>query len=77
VVDIFISQGPQSLTMPDETGKTEAEARTELEGDGLNVKTIDQFTPDPSQRGHVVGQEPAAGTNVSRGQTVTIYIGSA
>ena len=77
VVDIFVSTGPEAFDMPDERGKTESDARADLEAKGLNVNTVQQFTADPSQRGVVTDQEPAPGTTVHKGDTVTIYVGSA
>jgi beta-lactam-binding protein with PASTA domain len=44
---------------------------------GLNVQTSQVFTADPSQRGHVLDQDPEPGTTVNKGDTVTIYVGSA
>jgi serine/threonine-protein kinase len=77
VVDIFISTGPQSFAMPDERGKSESDARTDLESMGLQVSTRQVFTADPTQRGRVLDQDPEPGTTVNRGDTVTIYVGSA
>jgi len=77
VVDIFVSTGPQSFAMPDERGKSEDDARADLESKGLNVDSRQVFTADPNQRGRVVDQDPAPGTTVNKGDTVTIYVGSA
>jgi serine/threonine-protein kinase len=77
VVDIFISTGPQSFAMPDERGKSESDARTELEAMGLSVQTRQVFTADPTQRGRVLDQDPQPGTTVNKGDNVTIYVGSA
>jgi serine/threonine-protein kinase len=76
-VDIFISDGPQSFAMPDVRGMTEQEAQDELEGRGLRVQSRTVFTPDPSERGRVVDQNPPPGRTVFRGQEVLIEVGSA
>ncbi len=76
VVNIFISQGSDQFSMPDERGKTADEAKADLEALGLNVQETPQFTFDSSQYGNVVDQNPEPGVSVSRGDTVTIYVGS-
>jgi serine/threonine-protein kinase len=76
VVNIFISQGTDQLTMPDERGKTASDAKADLESMGLNVQEVSQFTFDSSQYGTVVDQNPAPGSGVNQGDTVTIYVGS-
>jgi eukaryotic-like serine/threonine-protein kinase len=72
VVDIFISDGPESFPMPDVRGQTEQQARSELEGMGLVVRVVRVF--DPAFEGRVVGQDPSPGTSVERGETVTIRV---
>jgi len=76
VVNIFISQGSDQFAMPDEKGKTADVAKADLESLGLNVNEQNQFTFDNSQIGTVVDQDPEPGATVSRGDTVTIFIGS-
>jgi beta-lactam-binding protein with PASTA domain/predicted Ser/Thr protein kinase len=75
VVDIFISQGPQSFAMPDVRGQTEADARNELESQDLEVRVVREFAVSESDRGRVIDQDPLPGTTVSRGQTVEITVG--
>jgi eukaryotic-like serine/threonine-protein kinase len=75
VVDIFISQGPESFAMPDVRGETEAEARNELESEDLQVRVVREFAVSDSDRGRVIDQDPTPGTTVNRGQTVTITVG--
>jgi serine/threonine protein kinase/beta-lactam-binding protein with PASTA domain len=77
VVDIFISTGAQSFAMPDERGRPESDARAELESMGLVVKEQSMFNPDPAQRGVVQDQDPEPGTTVNKGETVTLFVGSA
>lgn len=76
IVNIFVSEGPQTFAMPDVVGETEANARAELEAMGLEVRTTRVFTPDESRRGRVLDQSPAPGTTVHRGDTVEIEVGS-
>ncbi|MGH7857481.1 MAG: PASTA domain-containing protein, partial [Candidatus Binatia bacterium] len=76
VVNIFISEGPETFPMPNVIGDTEESATEELEAMGLVVQTERRFTPDASQRGRVIDQSPDPDTTVRRGDRVTISIGS-
>ena len=72
VVDIFVSEGPEQFPMPNVIGRSENDARQELEDMGLRVRVVHQFDPGPE--GRVVGQDPSAGTTVRRGQLVEIRV---
>src|SRR5439155_23402296 len=76
VVNIFISQGADQFAMPDEIGKSEQDAKADLESMGLNVTVTNQFTFDSSQYGKVIDQNPPSGQTVARGDTVNITVGS-
>ncbi len=64
------------LTVPDVTGKTPAQAQKLLEALGLDV-TIDE-TPIASSQpaGTVASTDPAAGSSVEGGGSVTVYLSS-
>jgi len=76
VVTILVSQGDPQFPMPDEVGKSQQDATTDLENQGLNVSVMNEIVTDNSEVGKVVDQNPSANTTVTRGQTVTIYVGS-
>jgi serine/threonine-protein kinase len=70
-VKVVVSKGPQFVTVPDVQGKQIGDARTELEGLGLQVqvdKVLGAFF------GTVRDQEPKAGEQVPRGTVVTLKV---
>ncbi|VEG26476.1 Serine/threonine-protein kinase PrkC [Actinomyces howellii] len=70
-VDLVVSKGPEMVTVPDVTGMSEEEATAALEAAGLVVEIS-----------HVLGglfgtarsTDPAAGTSVRKGSTVTLTV---
>lgn len=70
-VRVVVSSGPPTVKMPNVKGKTEAQARSTLEGLGLVVDVLTQ--PDPST--NVLSQSPSAGTKVEKDSTVQIVLG--
>jgi serine/threonine-protein kinase len=72
-VDFRISDGPEPRTIPELDGATPEEAEAELAELGLNVARREEFSEDV-EAGQLIGTDPAAGTQVSRGDTVTLII---
>jgi len=74
-VSYVISKGPKpatKVTIPSSIlGQTTANAQKALENLGLTVKTAEADSPE--QAGIVVDSNPAVGSNVEVGSTVTIY----
>jgi serine/threonine-protein kinase len=73
VVTLFVSTGPQQVTVPNVTGEPATTAQSQLQGLGLNVTQ----KPDPAStapKGQVTRQTPSSQTKVSPGSTVTIYV---
>jgi serine/threonine-protein kinase len=76
-VDFVVSSGPEKpkeVTVPDLSGKTPEQARSELEK--LNLKYDrgdDAFSADIAS-GRVCSQEPPAGETLEEGQTVVVHI---
>ncbi len=63
----------EKVSVPGVKGKTAAEAETLITGKGLLVNKVEQ----PSETvkiGMVIEQDPASGTTVYQGDTVTIYV---
>jgi serine/threonine-protein kinase len=69
-VDLVISSGKMSV--PDVTGETKAQARSDLKKAGVKV----QMQPEPSEAdpGTVPRTDPVGGTRVAQGSTVIVYI---
>ena len=74
-VTIIVSTGAGSVIVPNVEGQTEASARTNLIGKGLNVVIDEEETLEESEDGDVIDQAPAPGTRVVMGDTVTIVVG--
>ncbi len=72
-VTIKVSSGPGTVALPDVTGKSEADARNQL--NGFNVQTRQEASNDVEQ-GKVIRTEPAAGSQVAPGSQVTLVISS-
>jgi eukaryotic-like serine/threonine-protein kinase len=72
-VTLSVSSGPAIVAVPDVTGLAEEEARKRLENAGFPVTVQQQFSKTVP-RGEAIGTEPAAGTQFSTGQPVTLLI---
>jgi serine/threonine-protein kinase len=65
---VTVSQGPETVEVPDVMGMNLEGATRRLENAGFLV------TADGRVRGRVVGQDPAGGAKAKRGSTVTIVL---
>ena len=77
-VNYYLSKGSESITLTDMFGQNGASVQETLESQGLTVQ-INKIYPDESQSsmvdiGCVLDTEPAAGTTVKAGDTVTLII---
>ena len=77
LVTVYVSAGPAQVTVPDETGRKQADAKSDLEGRGFTVTITKQSVSDSSQDGRVIDQTPPGGTKVDPGSTVTLVVGEA
>ncbi|GEK23156.1 Stk1 family PASTA domain-containing Ser/Thr kinase [Cellulomonas xylanilytica] len=74
-VTAVISTGPASLAVPDVSGRTEQEATDILEDANLVVSANRQDDDNPAfPQGQVTKTDPASGTSVSAGSTVTLFV---
>ena len=71
-VRLFVSSGPEQITVPDVTGLTRDSAESRLRDDGFKVSVEEQESDEPE--GDVISQSPSAGTELARGDTVTITV---
>jgi len=72
-VDLVVSSGPAPRTVPDVRGRTEADAKSAIEGLGLVAIRADAFD-DEVPLGQVIRTDPAAGQQVARGSRVTYVV---
>ncbi|MGI8513090.1 MAG: Stk1 family PASTA domain-containing Ser/Thr kinase [Solirubrobacteraceae bacterium] len=74
-ITLFVSGGPNKVTVPGVTGQTESSASAELRNAGLQVDaTQEESDQDP---GTVLSQNPGAGSEVDKNSTVTITVATA
>ena len=64
------------VTVPDVTGKTQADATKALEDAGLKVGKVTQASDAQTAAGTVLLQDPAAGTEVDEGSAVALTLSS-
>jgi serine/threonine protein kinase/beta-lactam-binding protein with PASTA domain len=76
-VTVVVSSGPARVTVPAVVGLSEADAKAKLTADGLTYNTDQQQTSDPGQIGIVISQDPPPGGKASKGDPVTIVVGTA
>jgi serine/threonine-protein kinase len=75
-LDVSVGPDPPALReVPNVVGLDETAARSDLEAAGFAVRVLTEPTPDPSEVGVVVRQEPQAGRRAPEGVEVTIYLG--
>jgi serine/threonine-protein kinase len=73
VVTIVLSMGPEQVAVPAVEGDSLSVARGELERAGLEVSVVREET-DAAAPDTVIGQDPAGGTEVKKGSTVTLTV---
>jgi serine/threonine-protein kinase len=74
-INIYVSSGAQTVSLPGKIGETKAKAKAELEADGFTVSTLNRV--DDANVGKVVDQSPAPGTQVLPNSNVVLTIGIA
>jgi len=73
-LEIVISSGKaEGVAVPDVVGKSEAEAKVILDGEGFNMQVEAADNPSLAQ-GVVVSQSPLGATTASKGSTITVYV---
>ena len=73
-VNIVISRGEETVTVPSLSGMTEAQARNALTNAGLVVGTVTQQHSNSVTAGYVISQTAAGGSSVSRGTSVGFIV---
>lgn len=75
-VTLTVSKGNQ-IDMPDVTGMSPDEAMQKLSGEGWSgeMKKVPQQTTDTDKVDKVIKSNPAAGSTITKDQTVILYVG--
>ena len=71
-VRLFVSSGPEQITVPDVTGVSREAAEAELRDEGLRVSVEERQSEEPADR--VIEQNPSAGTRVDSGTRITLVV---
>jgi eukaryotic-like serine/threonine-protein kinase len=71
-VDVYVSTGPELVTVPAVVGKQKADAQASLQDAGLKI-TVHE-TDSRAAKGEVVSQDPGGGSRVARDTRVTITV---
>jgi serine/threonine-protein kinase len=74
-VRIVVAVEPERVTVPSVGGSSLEQATATLRGLGLRVSSTEQPVTDPGQVGTVINQDPAPGTEVEPGDTVSLVVG--
>ncbi len=72
-IDLFISQGPEYVVIPDLTGRTEMEAEIILEDLELTMSVVREYNEDV-EKGKIYRQVPGESFPASRGEEVVVYV---
>jgi beta-lactam-binding protein with PASTA domain len=75
-VKLFISSGPQMVTVPNVEGLSQAAATTAITGAKLKVGAVTQQTSNMVVTGSVISQDPASGSSLTEGSLVNLVISS-
>ncbi len=73
-VSIWVSKGPEQVTVPLVVNLTQADAITKLHDINLVEMLLNTDTTDPSLVGKVQTQDPLSGVKVNAGSTVKIWV---
>ena len=71
-VDLVVASAPEQVTVPSIVGNTATDAQTKLQNAGFGVDTVEVASDEPA--GTVVSSDPAEGTQVEPGSTITISV---
>ncbi|MEU6307831.1 Stk1 family PASTA domain-containing Ser/Thr kinase [Streptomyces chartreusis] len=73
-VKLVISQGPETVKVPDIEGYPLAKARTELKESGLQPGMVKREFNDDVTRGSVLSADPGTGTEVRSGSAIKLIV---
>ncbi|WP_043560119.1 Stk1 family PASTA domain-containing Ser/Thr kinase [Actinomyces israelii] len=75
-ITVSFSSGAATAEVPNVAGMSQSEARKKIEEAGLAWGDVTTEDSPSTQEGNVVRTNPAAGTSMSRGETVSIVVSS-
>ncbi|WP_350271741.1 PASTA domain-containing protein [Frondihabitans sucicola] len=75
-VSVYVSTGPETVTLPDVSGQTADDAWNQLSNLGLEKGSVTQQDSPDKTAGTVISTSPAIGKSVTLGSTVNIVVSS-
>jgi beta-lactam-binding protein with PASTA domain len=75
-ITLVVSSGPAEVTVPDVTGESEAQAKSDLHAAGFQVTATTQPS-SAAQPGNVLSQSPSGNSQATQGSAVTIVVAKA
>jgi serine/threonine-protein kinase len=76
IVDLVVSKGPQPVELRDWVGRSADQAQAWLEARGITVDASQTEHSDTVAEGDVISMDPAGGSQVHEGDTVTLVVSS-
>ena len=73
-VDVVVSKGPTPIAVPDESGKTLADAQADLKGKNFTDVTSTQAFSDTVDQGKVISQTPALPATAQPGAAIVLTV---
>ena len=71
-VTLFVSSGPELVTVPDVVGLSRDSAENRITSEGLDVAIREEESDE--REDEVIAQDPSGGSRIERGETVTITV---
>src|SRR5439155_15712926 len=72
-ITLTVSTGKELVAVPNVVGQAQDSAKGALQDAGFTV-VVKQKTDDKIPAGNVISQDPAAGTKLAKGKTVTLTV---
>ncbi|MER7899432.1 Stk1 family PASTA domain-containing Ser/Thr kinase [Streptomyces sp. NPDC096046] len=73
-VSFTVSDGPETVNVPDVAGDRLARAKERLRSDGLEPGMVTQEFSEDMDKGHVISTKPAAGTERRAGSAIALVV---
>jgi len=74
VIDLVVSAGPSTMTIPSVVGKRQSKAKEILEKAGFGVGNVKYGSNDDMDQGSIISQNPPAGAQASPGIKIDLTI---
>ena len=72
-IGYIVSTGKKTISVPNVVGNSWSGAKSTIEGLGLNTNKVEEYS-DTVAKGNVISTNPASGTSVNSGDTITVTV---